>query len=138
MDDRASRSPPSLSISGVGSSAGGSVIGLLSSPSSVVFMFALPLPLPVYLGFLGIPVIGQKHAVLTNLFAVNDMKCFGFVYLSSLQFPHLSDAPRRQLFWGIVKGYRTKLLRILPGSLTCLAYSSITGDLGLTSHLEDY
>ena len=74
--------PPSLS--GVGSSAGGSevtVIGLLSSPTSVVFMFALPLPLPVYLGFLGIPVIRQKRAVLINLFAVNDVKCFGYFRL---------------------------------------------------------
>ena len=69
---------PSL---GVGSSAGGSektVIGLLSSPSSIVIMFALPLSLPVYLGFLGIPVIRQKHAVLTNLFAVNDVNFFFF------------------------------------------------------------
>ena len=39
-----------------------------------VKMFALPLPLPVYLGFLGIPVILQKCAVMTNLFAVNYVK----------------------------------------------------------------
>ena len=57
------------------------VIGLLSSPTSVVFMFALPLPLPVYLGFLGIPVICQKRAVLINLFAVNDMKFLGYFHL---------------------------------------------------------
>ena len=69
--------PPSLSISGVGSSAGGSeltVVGLLFSQSSAVFMFALHLPLPVYLGFPGIPVIRQKCTNLTNLFAVNDVK----------------------------------------------------------------
>ena len=36
--------------------------------------FALPLPLPVYLCFLGIPVIRKKCAFLTILFAVNDVK----------------------------------------------------------------
>ena len=38
------------------------------------------------------------------------------VYLSSLPVAHLSDAPRRQLLRGIVKGYRKKLLRAPPGS----------------------
>ena len=60
------------------------------------------------------------------------------VYLSSLPVAHLSDAPRRRL---VVTGdsarYRTKLLRILPGTLTCSAYSTVTRDLGLTSHPKD-
>ena len=47
------------------------------------------------------------------------------VYLSSLPVAHLSDAPRRRL----VQGYRTKLLRAPPGSLTCSMYSNVTRDL---------
>ena len=47
-------------------------------------------------------------------------------------------APRRQL---VVTGnsarYRTKLLRIQPGSFTCSEYSTVTWDLELTSHLKD-
>ena len=50
---------------------------------------------------------------------------------------HLSDTPRKWLLRGIVQGYRTKLLRALPGCLTCLAYSTVTRDLGLTSHPKD-
>ena len=40
-------------------------------------------------------------------------------------------------YGGIVQGYSTKLLRIPPGSLTCSAYSTVTRDLGLTSHPKD-
>ena len=54
-----------------------------------------------------------------------------FVYLSTLP----EDG---YLLRGIVQGYRTKLLRIPPGSLTCSAYSTVTRDLGLTSHPKDY
>ena len=43
-----------------------------------------------------------------------------------------------QLLRGIVQGYRTKLLRAPPGSLTCSAYSTVTRDLGLTFHPQDY
>ena len=60
------------------------------------------------------------------------------VYLSSQPVAHLSDAPRRRLVvTGIVQGYRTKLLRVPPGSLTCSTYSTVTRDLGLTSHPTD-
>ena len=45
--------------------------------------------------------------------------------------------PPELLLLGIVQGYWTKLLRIPPGSLTCLAYSTVTRDLGLTSHPKD-
>ena len=41
------------------------------------------------------------------------------------------------LLRGIVQGYRTKLLRIPPGSLTCSVYSTVTRDLGLPSHPKD-
>ena len=42
-------------------------------------------------------------------------------------------------FYGeIVQGYRTKLLRAPPSSLMCLAYSTVTRDLGLTAHLKDF
>ena len=58
-----------------------------------------------------------------------------FVYLSLLPVAQLSDAPRRRLVvTGIVQGYKTKLLRAPHGSFTCLAYSSVTRDLGLRSH----
>ena len=53
-----------------------------------------------------------------------------FVCLSSLPVAHLSDALRRRLVVrGIVQGYRTKLLRIPPGSLTCSVYDTVTRDL---------
>ena len=58
------------------------------------------------------------------------------VYLSSLP-----DAPTPKdgyLLRGIVQGYRTKLLRAPPGSLTCPAYSTVKRDLGLMSHPKDY
>ena len=42
------------------------------------------------------------------------------------------------LLRGIVQGYRTKLLRAPPGSLTCSAYSTVTRDFGLTSHPKGY
>ena len=43
------------------------------------------------------------------------------VYSSSLPIVHLIDAPRRRLIvTGIVQGYRTKLLRVLPGSFNVL------------------
>ena len=48
-------------------------------------------------------------------------------YLSSLLV-----APRTQLLRAIVQGYRTKLLRPPPCSLTCSLYSIVTRDLGLT------
>ena len=38
---------------------------------------------------------------------------------------------------GIVQGYRTKLPRVLPGSLTCSAYSTIAWDPGLQSYWKD-
>ena len=60
------------------------------------------------------------------------------VYLSSLPVAHLSEAPRRQLLQRIVQGYRTKQLRARPGSLACAAYSTVTRDLGLTSHQKNY
>ena len=54
------------------------------------------------------------------------------VYLSSLPAAHLSDAPRRRL---VVTGDSA---RIPPGSLTYSAYSTVTRDLGITSHPKDY
>ena len=57
------------------------------------------------------------------------------VDLLSLAVAHLTEAPRRQLVvTGDCQGYRTKLLRALPGSLTCSVYSTIIRDLGLKSH----
>ena len=48
------------------------------------------------------------------------------VNLLSLLVAHLSDAPRRRLVdTGMVQGYRTKLMRALPGSSTCLVYSKL-------------
>ena len=38
---------------------------------------------------------------------------------------------------GVVLGYRTKLLRIPPGSFTCFAYNTVTWDLRLASHPKD-
>ena len=58
------------------------------------------------------------------------------VYLSSLPVAHLSDAPQKTVSC-YRQGYRTKLLRILPGSLKHSAYSTVTWDLGLTSHAKD-
>ena len=43
----------------------------------------------------------------------------------------------RLVLRGIVQGYRTKLLRAPPGSLTCSVYSTVTRDLGLKSHPKD-
>ena len=60
------------------------------------------------------------------------------IYLSSLPVAHMNDAPRRRLVvTGDSAGYRTKLLRIPPGSFTRLVYSTVTQDLGLTSHPKD-
>ena len=57
-----------------------------------------------------------------------------FVYLPSLPVAHLSEAPEDgQLLRGIVQGYSTKLTRILPSSLTCSAYSTVTRDIGNVS-----
>ena len=58
------------------------------------------------------------------------------VYLST-GFPSERRPRRRLVVTGDSARYRTKLLRILPGSLTCLAYSTVTWDLGLTSHPKD-
>ena len=52
------------------------------------------------------------------------------IYVSSLPFAHLSDALRKWLvITGIVHGYRTKLLRALPGSLTCSCIALSHGTL---------
>ena len=62
------------------------------------------------------------------------------VYLSSLPVAHLSDAPGRRLVLGeglIVQGYRTRLLSVPHGSVTYSAYSTVTQDLVLTSHLKE-
>ena len=59
-----------------------------------------------------------------------------FVYLSALEVAHMSDIPR-SCYQGIVEGYRTKLLRIPPGSLMGSVYSTVTWDLGLKSLPKD-
>ena len=62
-----------------------------------------------------------------------------FVYLSSLPVAHLSDALGICLVvTGIVHGYRTKLLKIPPGSLMRSAYSTFTRDLSLMPHPKDH
>ena len=60
------------------------------------------------------------------------------VYLSLLPVAHMSNTPRRQLLvMGVSARIQDKLLRAMPGSFTCSAYSTVTWDLGLTSHLKD-
>ena len=63
---------------------------------------------------------------------------FSFIYCR-YRLPILATpAEDGYLLRGIVQGYRTKLLRNPPGSLTCSAYSTVTRDLGSTSHPKDY
>ena len=58
---------------------------------------------------------------------------FPFIYCRC-RFPIRETAPEDgKLLWGIVLGYKTKLLRALPGSLACPAYIIVTWDLGFTS-----
>ena len=60
------------------------------------------------------------------------------VYSLSLAVAHISDATRRLLVVTEDSArIKTNLLRIPPGSLKCPAYSTITPDLSLTSHLKD-
>ena len=59
-----------------------------------------------------------------------------FVYLSSLPVAHLSDAPRRRL---VVTGDSARVQdETVENFFTRSVYSTVTRDLGLTSHPKDY
>ena len=55
--------------------------------------------------------------------------CFNFVATSCPS----ERLPQKTVLRGIVQECRTKLLIVLPGSLTCFEYSHVTQDLGLKS-----
>ena len=92
--------PPSLSISGVGSFAGGFEVTNTPAIFSLFHSFHVCFtpPLPVYLGFLDISVIGQKCAVLRNLFAANDLKWKLNLLLYQLRQDRIWNVTGLQLF----------------------------------------
>ena len=79
----------------------------------------------------------QKYAVTPQV--VQEGMLFGFfrLFIVATGCPSERCPQKTVSCYGGVQGYRTKLLRIPPGTLTCSMYSTITWDLGLTSHLKD-
>ena len=100
-------------------------------------------PMSVCADFLQMPYVffskSLASALCTFLFVY---LLFFFLFVCSLSFILASGCtcqrcPRRQSLRGTVLGYRKKLLRASPGSLTYALYSTVTRDLGLKSHPKD-
>ena len=87
------------------------------------------------------PQTSPYHEITSCYTASTDLGClFPFIVATGCPYEQRPPPPppKAVSFYVVqAQGYRTKLLRAPPGSLTCSVYSTVTRDLGLTSHPKD-